>query len=105
MSVLKRKINKIDTLYIHVYFESMLELPKSRSPDLPVHIDCKVSMARTFVHKRKDTLFRGGNCQKLFCLSSEKGSTLQAKNLLPLGADLFFRRGLVSGKTNRKSQN
>ena len=32
-------------------------------------------------------MVRGGNSVKVFCISSEKGSTLKGKNLLPLGAN------------------
>ena len=34
--------------------------------------------------------FREDNSVKMFCLSSEKGSTLKEKNLLPRGANSFL---------------
>ena len=46
---------------------------------------------------------------KLLFLSSEKGSTLKGKNLLPRGSEFsfesrpFLRRGLVCRDANRKS--
>ena len=47
-----------------------------------------------------DTLSGVATLSKLFCLPSEKGSTLKGKNLLPLGANSFlleytpFQKGL-----------
>ena len=56
------------------------------------------------------TLSEEINLSKLFCLPSEKGSTLIGKNWLPKGANSFlqsrplFRRDLMCRKANKKSQ-